>query len=474
MREALEIFRKDARHLRAQIAGFLALTGLYGWQDAALPRDAGLFQHQTLAGTLLLVAAWYLTVLVIHEERPASQRQDWLTRPIPWRSVLVAKVLFILAFIHLPVLISQMTVLGVNGVSPWPYLPRLLATQALLLATAVLPAAALAAVTNSLVEFALGALGAFAVVAAAVALRRNDGWGIEEWVRAVADAGILLAALTGILAFEYARRRTWASRALLACVAAVFAGSAAVPAWHAAFALEKTSGPDVELTFDAGRKPLGRESRGLNVGEGEAAVKVLIPVGVSGLADGNRLRFERIQATLETSGERWSSGWKSNGELAPIHGEYWESFNMPPEVFDRIKSRPVRLHTGAALTLLSPAAVTNLPVPVRGRYVPGVGFCTVSRARLVECFAPLRSAYWTLPGFRADDDRLNIHTCCAPTDGGFTVWAVTAGLEPVQDTPEVAIETYRVAGRIERGLDIPAIRLEDYEVARIDMRERRR
>ena len=36
---------------------------------------------------LLYVGASTLTVLLMHQERPASARQDWLTRPIAWHAL---------------------------------------------------------------------------------------------------------------------------------------------------------------------------------------------------------------------------------------------------------------------------------------------------------------------------------------------------------------------------------------------------
>src|SRR5205823_969629 len=106
MKFALDILRKDVHHLWPQIAAFLLLIAGFGWQDVRLPVTGN---HRVSFGILLALASWYLIAVAVQQERPSSQRQDWLTRPIPWTSVLSAKALFVVLFICLPILFVQMT-----------------------------------------------------------------------------------------------------------------------------------------------------------------------------------------------------------------------------------------------------------------------------------------------------------------------------------------------------------------------------
>src|SRR6202035_1331575 len=101
-----------------------------------------------------LLAAWYLAVMVAHQETLPGDRQYWLTRPVSWQSLLLAKAGFVVAFFQLPVLASNLCTLVANGLSPLAYLTPLLVKQVFLTAFLVLPTLALAAVTRNFGQFA--------------------------------------------------------------------------------------------------------------------------------------------------------------------------------------------------------------------------------------------------------------------------------------------------------------------------------
>jgi hypothetical protein len=453
------IFRKDARHLWPQVVGFLLLVGLYCWSDTTLPHR--LYDERAhTAGVLLMLALWYMVAAVIHQERPASRAQDWLTRPIAWQSIVAAKAVFVLAFLMLPILLSQIVALAANGFSPWRYLPELLWKQALLLALVILPPAALAAVTNGLVQFVLAAIvviGFFTWDSLSM-LSGHWGWGRVEWLHYVGVAAVLLPGLGGLVLFEYARRRTGAARAIVAALVVIYWSFGWLPVPHEALAMGSTPKTGVSLEFDGTRKPLGRGGAGLASMLHQNIVEVMIPIRIGGLPDG----AWPLSGGTQISIAGWSSPWHADMGLAITKGPYWASFAIAQPVFDRIKNQPVHARGRVDMTLLSRTSVTNVQAGARGARVDGVGLCTINQASFVQCFAPLESSYWTIRGFEGTSENLSraMHGCCG-VGPGFSAWAVSTGLDP--DGP---IEAYAPVAHFERELEIPSIVLEGYEVAR--------
>src|SRR4051812_14736603 len=100
MQQALHIFRKDVRFLRLPIAIALALTAAFAWSRSGKPATP---LQQPI--TILLILAWcYLAAAAVYKETLVGDRQFWVTRPYRWTSLLAAKALFLLAFIHVPLL----------------------------------------------------------------------------------------------------------------------------------------------------------------------------------------------------------------------------------------------------------------------------------------------------------------------------------------------------------------------------------
>jgi hypothetical protein len=116
MRQAIHIFKKDVRHLWPEITVTLLVAAAFAFLGAGGARflsDPG--ASRNLARQMLLfllpVAWWILIARVIHAEPLPGDRQFWTTRPYDWKSLLGAKALFILGFVNLPLLISDVVIL---------------------------------------------------------------------------------------------------------------------------------------------------------------------------------------------------------------------------------------------------------------------------------------------------------------------------------------------------------------------------
>ena len=120
IQQALHIFRKDAQHLRFELAAtglllvFLLLTGVKTWE--ALQAGGGRTPIPMAPLAMLLVISWSMLIArVIQTEALPGDRHFWLTRPYSRASLVLSKALFIVAFINLPLLITQAAIVLLDG-----------------------------------------------------------------------------------------------------------------------------------------------------------------------------------------------------------------------------------------------------------------------------------------------------------------------------------------------------------------------
>ena len=232
---------------------------------------------QFITGLFELLAQLFLVVSVIHEEAVPGDRQYWLTRPIAWQDLLLAKAAFILLFIPLPCFLTDAVTLVAHGQSIVHFLPSLLACQFVILVRNILLPAAIAAVTATLAQFVwhcLALLIGFYLMAYPIALYANSpiDWGGVYWVQSTVVSAILAAIAVAILLVQYTRRDTRLSRCILAAALLILVFGLWMPGWHAAFALQASIGPhranvsDIRLSFDPARDPHTAPSGGVSWG----------------------------------------------------------------------------------------------------------------------------------------------------------------------------------------------------------------
>ena len=111
--QALHIFRKDLRYLRTPLAVFLLITVLFAWAQVS--------PLSSVAVALVALAAGVVAARLVHAETIAGTSQYWLTRPYNWKSLLLAKLLFLLLCLDLPIglarlagLMAQQNVAGIE------------------------------------------------------------------------------------------------------------------------------------------------------------------------------------------------------------------------------------------------------------------------------------------------------------------------------------------------------------------------
>src|SRR5207249_3106861 len=143
-------------------------------------------------------------------------RQFWVTMPVQWGSLIAAKALFVVAFIHLPDIAADATILAVRGFRPSELIAALFGKQLLLIAALTLPSVAIATLVRNTAQFMLSA-----IVTAAGVVFVNGGFALISPPWTPSDQGRLDLALAilattslSVVVLQFARRWTKLARSI--------------------------------------------------------------------------------------------------------------------------------------------------------------------------------------------------------------------------------------------------------------------
>jgi len=401
MRQAFHIFKKDVRQFWYEIAAVLLLLIKFAYDELKETGFVININNLSLWSPLLVVAWCLLIVRVIHAEALPGDRQFWVTRPYDRRSLLAAKILFLLTFISLPLLLVQAVIVVANGYA----LPAggLLWSQILLLLVFVLPAAALASVTATLPQFMLSALAVFAGILAipmwSTATAYDSRVGITEapfvnnlgpldWIRVCAIVATILLVAVPILILQFMRRKTTVSR-IIAITGTVL--GPAIPLflpWGALLALQSRANPIPSLHIELDRsKSLSAAPFGTGIAD--------LPLSVAGLPEGTELKCDAASVVIDApQGVRWRSGWIPAIQTAPLKPSgcvvrvLLKKFPFSP--LDSAWSQPVKIRASLYLTLFGNKRSAPLPTSALKVAIPGLGQCGFPGVHDLVCGSPFR------------------------------------------------------------------------------------
>jgi hypothetical protein len=302
MHQAWHIFKKDTRHLYREIGFLLALAAIFGWIVRHSRRGGGDISD---ALELIYVASVaYMIARLVHEEAIPGENQFWITRPYRWPSLLAAKTIFVIAFIHLPVLLMQLLLLLLDGFSVGTILPGLLWTQVLILCAISLPLFAVAAMSATMVAF-IGIILEFLVLGAV-----TEGAGIRsinlspesvDWTRMSFPLIAALAVVPPVLYIQYKYRRTRHSAVLWAAAAICAAGAYVWTPGSALFAIQSLfSKRSLEVQI---RRDL--EKRVQATYRDHSALAISVPLRISGVPEDVRLQVDMYDPAMRRADGRW-------------------------------------------------------------------------------------------------------------------------------------------------------------------------
>jgi hypothetical protein len=414
MKQILHIFVKDARHqwleilvsLSAIIA--LVLTCRSRWHNVSM-MYGGAVSFSTLGllsdlpALLLLIVplSWWLLISpVIHDEKLVGDRQFWITRPYEWKKLLVAKVLFLVVFLYIPLLLAQCAILTEAGFSPFSSFRGLLYDSLLLTCILVLPLVALATVTKNFARMTLAVLGGAVCLIAVVLLASNlpsDRVAVQYGREAAVFFAFCLC--VAVVVLQYARRSVKAAWVLLAIIPVVILGAAVMDGTPDNSLMDRTfpasqgTAPLTQFSYQKGPDPTAF------VAQKRDRVGISIPVAVSGVADGTVTIPNFLRVSMQApGGARWTSVWQTYTDDKFFPGErvVYMRFIMPRSVYDSFLGKPLRVQMAFALTQARAQNVEQFPLGLGDLTVPEVGICS------------------PITGFADRPDEISGLTCRAP------------------------------------------------------------
>ncbi len=377
------------------------------------------------AGTIgiSVLATLLLIVAVLHQDASASLRDDWLTRPIPRWTMVIAKLLFIAAVVCVPAMATSFVLTLTDGRPVGEALARATAVSHAPLG-AMLAVVAVAAVTSTLLE-AAGALVAFAVAIIVVQAVSGsvlpDGKGIvisgAEWLSFAPAIYLPIAIAAPVLWLQYGRRSTLLARVLVAgtCLAmmvpmlmqppAMFrlqallhpnadagqtAGAVLTSECFPRIASETESGAvsdDARRVWDSDeRDRAGRRAIGFSTTVAPTGVpggwKSLIGYAQAFFTDANGRILHRLQGAHAVFGR--PDGLDASASAT----HFWLASK---NAYDDAERRSARVRLTYFISLLEPLASAEISGDSPRQYTPGFGYCSSGPdaspdAVAIDCF----------------------------------------------------------------------------------------
>ncbi|MDE3194863.1 MAG: hypothetical protein KGN84_00850 [Acidobacteriota bacterium] len=411
--QALHIFRKDFFYLRMPLVVFLLLTVLFAFTQTSE-------QLSTISVVLLAASAGLTIARLVHAEAIVGTSQFWITRPYNWKSLLFAKLLFVLVCIDVPIGGARLAGLIRLGYPIVSSLPPLAWAQILLFC--ILAAmVALTSLTAGIVELILVLLGTALVVTVVLVGGRSFAMSripaLAFWPNSVdwiplSITGVLAAAIAAVtLRRQYRDRRTRYSRNLVVVGAVVTELAALAIPVSAGLRLQSllSRGPAPDLRISLGRfaAPYGYTPNE----RVHHVIRLPIALEIEGVPMDRELLTDLADLRFAWPGGQIAGG---NGGLfvasqrdghATLHGR----FEIPEEAFNRFQTTPATLHLSMYLTLFGDAESKTVPFDSARRNV-GNG---------LQCFTDFRG--------QVIDNDFDVYNCTAFFGWPSRLVSVTAG-----------------------------------------------
>lgn len=410
MDQILHIFKKDIRRHWPEILLSLALLTLYTnralhpWADSldSYPFSRSLYFFVATGKYVapVLVIFWlFLVIRVVQGESLVGDRQWWTTKPYAWWQLLLAKLLFVLVFICVPLFHVQLFLLHYFKFPILRNLLPVLSMQVSVLVLLICVCVLLASLTKNLVQVLL-VVGVAALIAIAAAMWSSgtDGRSVMEATPTLVDylSDLLIwGGLAGAVAWQFARRRRWIT------IGALMVLISFVAAINTVF----TSSKVAERRYT----PVDRSAAPLNISvkpiepsnvnkdfsrETSPQVQLTMPVTVSGVPAGSVIQLNAVNIHAE-SGEKstWSWGWLyESQDFWPEDQEKTLAYSVDRKEYQRIRDTLLQLQVDLAISEYQLVDARTLPIVSQRFSDQALGTCRISswdNSRL-HCLYPTR------------------------------------------------------------------------------------
>jgi hypothetical protein len=249
------VIEKDFRLYWPVVALIVSLrAGAWALQAGGLFSQSNANDLQSLAQ----LAGLFLIIAVVQQDPAASDRHDWLIRPIRKLDLLLAKAIFILLFTFAPLELSQAAIQLTGGMAPGAVF-QAFAADCVTSAIAIPAVITFAVLTRTLVIAIAAAIAAMAIyIVFFLTSLQNVVEGSP--VRWLVDQPFFLAmTLVGVAALwlAYRRREMTRARALFAgAMLAMFAVTCYLPA-HVLFAAQQAISANAQAASGVALAPAG-------------------------------------------------------------------------------------------------------------------------------------------------------------------------------------------------------------------------
>lgn len=424
---------------------------------------------------VLPVTWWFLIAAAIHAEPLSGTGHFWLTRPYSKKSLVAAKVLFVLTFVNAPLLIADLAIVHAAGFPIGVNISGLMWTQVLLLAAFELPAAAVSSITGGLLEFLVVSLVLILMALAWILVAPMTQWGSDGtavgWVKDYCLYAQAAAVAAIVLICQYARRATASTRILAMCTPLLLLASSVLLPWSAAFALQTHLSKQcidlssLHIQLDSERKWSGS----VYVNEQDDVVAD-IPIKADGLPVGIELAPNGVTIKLRTS----------NGETQTLKETPPHSFDsdsgtmslratMTKPFYERVKNEPLRFYGTLYASLYGKKQSVSLPLNSAAVYVDGVGICAAGE-RFLLCNSPFRAQRSvvdirvTQPLANGREEQLAGVVSHSPFPADFNIDPLFRLFSPrLQAISAALIETSEPIAFVEKKFEISQVILRDFK-----------
>lgn len=381
MKQAFQVFLKDVRRLRVELVISMAALALLTWAEWQLctPARNPQWYNQLLPSLILFLAWWLMIAQLIHGDALTGDRQFWATRPYVWYQLLLAKVLFVVACIGVPLLASQAVLVLIDGVPLLPNFAEMIHTGFATLVVGILPIAAIAVITRSLSRWMIGLAVLIILMIGMAALDSEipnshvpTGIELSDTLQAIA-----FACLAGFgITMKYARRhRRIGFFAIAAAVLAVPVIMVATPyraIIRARFPVVSLDHIPFRVAFLAAQGMTGTADTGV--------ARLTIPIQMTRIPPDMILRLDGVMLSLDLSdGSRWDSEWQpafqevtQDGVRVPLRIE------IDRAVYRQAGTHSVPVRLSVALSQFADQHRRRVVV-YRRFELPGVGSCWLDK-----------------------------------------------------------------------------------------------
>jgi hypothetical protein len=404
MRMVLHFLWKDLRRNWVELGLYLLMCVGMAWSQAHPGSWIWLRQRELFP--IVLFGLWFFIVVrVVQGECLVGDREFWSTRPYRWPHLMIEKAAFLVICLDLPFLIVHLYLLHHAG---FPLSPSLLYGLVFLHLMFVFfftfPAAVLASITRSLVEWLLTIAGLLIILMVISWFPWDElpnTLAEQEEIGTWIAAAVAVPALAFALLWQYARRRVWPAR-LAAGVACLFI-PIAVLLTHASFVRSLAyplagNGTPLRVTINDAGSPGSREFRRFDVPLVNET-NIIIPIVLGSADPDTSIAIDGMRVTLNGDGGwHWQSEWLNAS--TQMSNEAMTSalmFAMPTAMAEHLESVHANASVEYAFRSYRLGRVQRINTAQRRFTIEGAGFCDWENREFrqlkfsgMQCNAPLR------------------------------------------------------------------------------------